>query len=286
MITSAKEDTGFKNFFLGPLNIVKKIDTRHLSLKSDSEIKNLEGHWAIVVKDLKSGKSYYYNQNEKFLSASLYKLAVMWATFAGIEKGTLKKDAVLSESVQVLDQALLGNQETEESQIENSQNQDETVTMTVEEALRAAITVSDNYAAILLAQKLDWNNIDKLMEAENLSNLDITDPPTITAQAATDLLERIYKSQAVSTGASIEMKNLLLSQSINDRIPKYLPKGTKVAHKTGELEWVKHDVGIVYGKKSDYIFVFLSETNSPKDAAETIANLSRKIFDELEARQS
>ena len=142
-------------------------------------------------------------------------------------------------------------------------------------------SIDELYGARKLSQLYD-----KLMEAENLSNLDITDPPTITAQAATDLLERIYKSQAVSTGASIEMKNLLLSQSINDRIPKYLPKGTKVAHKTGELEWVKHDVGIVYGKKSDYIFVFLSETNSPKDAAETIANLSRKIFDELEARQS
>ncbi len=62
------------------------------------------------------------------------------------------------------------------------------------------------------------------------------------------MLEKIYLGKAVSQGASIEMKNLLLAQAVDDRIPKYLPENIKVAHKTGELDTLRHDAGIVYGE--------------------------------------
>ena len=78
------------------------------------------------------------------------------------------------------------------------------------------------------------------------------------------------------------MINLLLAQKVNDRIPKYLPANIKVANKTGELEGLRHDAGIVYGKKGDYIFVFLTDTPNPPDATETIATISKQIFEELE----
>ena len=78
------------------------------------------------------------------------------------------------------------------------------------------------------------------------------------------------------------MINLLTNQTVNDRIPKYLPANIKIAHKTGELETIRNDAGIVYGKKGDYIFVFLSDTKNPLDASETIATLSKQIFEELE----
>jgi len=72
--------------------------------------------------------------------------------------------------------------------------------------------------------------------------------PQISARAAGALLEKIYLGKAVSQGASIEMKNLLLAQAVDDRIPKYLPENIKVAHKTGELDTLRHDAGIVYGE--------------------------------------
>ena len=79
------------------------------------------------------------------------------------------------------------------------------------------------------------------------------------------------------------MEQLLLAQKINDRIPKYLPTGVKVAHKTGEIDYVRHDAGIVFGSK-DYIFVFLTDTQHPGEAPEQIALLAKKVYDELESQ--
>ena len=55
-----------------------------------------------------------------------------------------------------------------------------------------------------------------------------------------------------------------------------------MGHKTADLGGIEHDAGIVLGKNSHYIFVFLSDTEMPEDAGENIARLSRQIFDVLE----
>ena len=78
------------------------------------------------------------------------------------------------------------------------------------------------------------------------------------------------------------MKIFFFAKQINDRIPKYLPEDIKVGHKTGELDSLRHDVGIILGKKSDYIFVFLSNTTSTENTSEQIALLSKEVFDALE----
>ena len=73
------------------------------------------------------------------------------------------------------------------------------------------------------------------------------------------------------------MIEILKQQTFDDRIPKYLPKGIEVAHKTGEIGGFKHDAGIVFAK-DPILIVILSESNSPKGAAERIAELSRNIY--------
>lgn len=248
---------------------------------TDPELTNLPGRWAIAVKNLKSNETYLLAADQKFPATSLYKLAVMWATYEALGKGELTPQEVLSADKITLDKIVEGRQ----AKVAPETSQ-EIVSATVENALRAAITISDNYSAILLAQRLGWENIDSLMEKEDLGDIDLIqeDAPTITAQAVMDLLERIWRGTAVSAHASQEMKTLLFNQKINDRIPKYLPGNIKVGHKTGEIDNFRHDAGIVLGKKSHYIFVFLSETSAPQEASETIATLSKKIFEALEAR--
>lgn len=247
------------------------------------DIPKLEGRWAVAIKGLNQNQSYFYNQDEIFTAASLYKLAVMWAAFNALDKGKLKSDQILSGQKAVLDQILEGKQNRNEGAGENSA----TLSYSVKAALDAMIAVSDNYSALLLAQHLGWTSIDQLMEKEGFADIDLasSDSPTVTARSVADLLERIYTNTAVDAQASEAMKNLLFAQTINDRIPKYLPMDVKVAHKTGELEGLRHDAGIVLGQNSHYIFVFLTETDSPNDAAETIAQLSKKIYDALEDKE-
>src|SRR3989344_5323342 len=89
--------------------------------------------------------------------------------------------------------------------------------------------------------------------------------------------EKLEKKQLVSSSASEAMLLLLKQQTLNDRIPKYLPESINVAHKTGELGGYKHDAGIVFTPKGDYIIVVLSKGDDPSVATERIATFSEKL---------
>ena len=239
----------------------KTIRASAVSTAIQSNLKNSQGNYSIYIKDLKDDQAFEYRSNEIFPSASIYKLAVMYKTFDALEKGEVEKDEALS--------------------LKQDANSPQT-SRTVAETLRLMITISDNDSAILLAEKFGWANIEKFLIDVGIENFKLAVQTESTPQSTAQILERIYLGQAVSKQASSEMKKLLLSQTVNDRIPKYLPQNVKVAHKTGELDTLRHDAGIVYGKKSDYIFVFFSNTPNPEDAAETIADLSKQIFEILE----
>jgi len=241
---------------------------------------NQPGKYGILVKDLKSQNTYELNSAQVFGAASVYKLAVMYAAYDAIEKGKLKKNDVLSSTQTSLDQKISGMQDLSSPPPTQTGN----ISYTVDRALNLMITISDNYSALLLAEKLGWSNMDKLMEQQGFVEINLVgaNSPNITARSIAALLEKIYKKEAVDEQSSQEMINLLLGQKVNDRIPKYLPADIKVAHKTGELETIRNDAGIVFGKKGDYIFVFLTDTPQPLDAAETIATLSKQIFEEFE----
>ncbi len=219
-----------------------------------SQIQALPGNYNVVIKDLKTNETYSTRKDQKIPTASIYKLAVMYKTFDALEKNRLKKDEILSGDI------------------------------SVSKALERMITVSDNESALLLAENLGWSNINKFLEDEGIIgfNLMVKDYPTTTAAAVSDLLERIYRKTAVSKNASEEMLKLLLAQERNDRIPLNLPLNINVAHKTGELDNFRHDAGIVFGTKGDYIFVFLTETPDPAITVSNIAKISKIMFEALE----
>lgn len=271
------------NYFQGSQNTSAQKESKlpQTYAITNPELTNLPGRWAIAVKDLKSNDTYFHNADQKFPAASIYKLAVMYKTYDSIKKGELSKEDIVTGEKSQLDQTLSGTDQPNQNQ--NPEN----ISMSVGEALRLMITISDNYTAILLSERLGWQNIDKFLEEQGLAGIDLVqkDAPSATANSVLALLERIYNHTAVDYQASREMQELLFAQTVNDRIPKYLPEGTRVAHKTGELDTLRHDAGIVFGKKSDYVVVFLTETNNTQEATENIALMSKKVFDALEAQE-
>ena len=272
-------------FYSGSKNLFIQSNQNSVAVENiiNSVSQKFPGRYALYIKDLKTQKTYKLNSEDKFSSASIYKLAVMYKTFDAIEKNQITDSEILSNNKETLDKKLSDNPKQNQNP-EQDQISPELVSFNIKEALRLMITISDNYSAILLAEKLGWGEIDDLMKKEGIDNFDLigSNSPQITAAAVAKLLERVYANKAVSANASERMKKLLFDQKINDRIPKYLPADIKIGHKTGELGLIRHDAGIILGRKSHYIFVFLTETPSPDDAAENIAQLSKKIFDELE----
>lgn len=70
---------------------------------------------------------------------------------------------------------------------------------------------------------------------------------------AARMLELLYRGEWVSPEASAEMLAIMKACQTNTRIPKLLPPTTPVAHKTGSMDKLAVDIGIVYAPKGDYI---------------------------------
>ena len=78
----------------------------------------------------------------------------------------------------------------------------------------------------------------------------------------------------VSADASAEMLDLLQGQLIRDRLPRYLPEGTVVGHKTGNWDGLVHDAGIIWAPLGPIIVVVMSDIRDEGRAVELIATLA------------
>ncbi|MEO8577262.1 MAG: serine hydrolase, partial [Gemmatimonadales bacterium] len=94
------------------------------------------------------------------------------------------------------------------------------------------------------------------------------------------LLAAIERGKILSPGSSAEMREILLAQEFNEKIPAGLPAGTRVAHKTGEITAVSHDAAIVYppGRKPYVLVVLTRGLREGKDSATLIADISRIVW--------
>lgn len=235
------------------------------------ELKSVPGEYAIVVKHLGSGETFEFKADKKFQSASLYKLWIMATSYQEIQSGRLTKTEELKNTAEKINETM--GIATESAEIKEGE-----IVMSVRLALEKMITVSHNYAAILLSDRLGYRKIATFLKTHGLNNSSYKTPPTTTASDIALFYEKLYKGELANSFYTQEMIDLLARQELNDRIPKYLPEDTRVAHKTGELGSIKHDTGIVFTEKGDYILVVLTETKSPQTAVGTIAKISEKVF--------
>lgn len=229
------------------------------------------GTYAIIIKDLRTGKTYTKNEHESFETASLYKLWVMAETYRQVADGTLTEETGMKNSVESLNKIF--NISSESAELQEGE-----ISLTVKQALEKMITISDNYSAYLLMTKIRTSSVRSLLESQNFSSSSIGPEPKTDPADMALFLEKLYRNELGTREHTEKMLDLLGKQQLNDRIPKYLPKGIKVMHKTGELGRMKHDVGIVSGPSGDYIIVLMSDSNNPQAAAERLAKVSENVY--------
>lgn len=251
--------------------IGKKNEDKAIQEAVEEILDSQNGTYSVIYKNLKTGDEFRLNPTKVYESASLYKLFVMAKTYEDLEKGEFSENTVLQDSVERLNQRFgIASEEAELTQ--------GSFKMSVTTALSQMITISHNYAALLLTSKLKTSEIKKFIKENGFDHTDFTAPPKTTPEDIELFYQKLYEGKIVSQASSREMIDLLKRQELNDRIPKYLPKGTPVAHKTGELGGMKHDAGIVFSKKGDYILILMSDTKAPLNAAEVEAKISDKVY--------
>lgn len=251
-------------------NISPSVHSEELEKIIQSELESADEAYGIAIKNLKTNEYYYYNNEREFDTASLYKLWVMGAVYEEIEKGNLSLEQNIGFEASTINERL-------DLASESAEITEGFVGNTVEGALERMITISDNYSAHILYLTIGWSTVGDFIEKYGFSNSS-TDTLTTTPDDILNYFEKLYKGEIVSQNASSEMMEILKRQQLNDRIPKYIPENIKTAHKTGELGAVKHDAGIVFNPKGDYIIVLMSKTGSQVAAAEIEAKISEKVW--------
>ena len=125
-----------------------------------------------------------------------------------------------------------------------------------------------------------------------------------TVNEMVDLLRRIHTGAGmdklgIDADARQAMRAIMLQQQLNDRMPRFLPPGVPVAHKTGTLSgpWaVRNDAGLLdLGARGTVALAFFTRTRVPQDQDpadtarllaridEEIAELTRAVYDHYTA---
>jgi beta-lactamase family protein len=98
-----------------------------------------------------------------------------------------------------------------------------------------------------------------------------------TAREMGRLFAKMAKGELISKEASETMIAILEKQQVNDRFPRYLGEGVRIAHKTGDGQpWVANDAGIVWVKGQPIALVVFTghhrgSTSEMHDAVARIA---------------
>ncbi len=233
-----------------------------------------KGNYGIAIKHLDTHEYYFSNEQRVYKTGSLYKLWIMGTTFEQIQKGKLHESDVLTQNLAKL-------REKFHVATESGEPKDQKLTMTVGEALEKMITVSDNYAAWLLTEKVGLSKVSVYLQRNGFTHSKIGTADGYPVTTAFDVMlffEKLSKGELADQSSTEKMITLLKRQRLNTKLPKYLPDNVAIAHKTGELEPFTHDAGIVYTSKGSYIIVVLSESTSRYQAEDRIADISKAAY--------
>jgi len=201
---------------------------------------------ALAAWHVESGRTWRHNEHLALPSASLIKLPLLAAFWEAVEAGRLDPNERVSVPVEarvegtgVLKALAPGLQPT------------------WSDLATLMITVSDNVAANLVIDRIGMDVIQGWIDKAGLVGTRIErrmmDRAAMsvgrgnwTSAADTEtILSAVAAGTCVSGQASREMRRALEAQQIQDRLPRRLADGVRVANKTGNFADVIHDAGIV-----------------------------------------
>lgn len=214
---------------------------------------------AVSIADLETGAEFHYHADRWFHAASTIKVAILVGVFGAIFRGDL-----LPQSRVHVRNRFLSAYDGSPYRVRLDRDANPDVhrevgrTLRVSELADAMITTSSNLATNLLLDLVGLDVLQRTIEGFGLAGIDLrrgVEDDTafehginnrVTANGLVGLLRLIGEERAFSPALSRQMVDVLLGQQFKSGIPAGLPRGAKVAHKTGEISTIAHDAGLVY----------------------------------------
>ncbi|MDQ2667585.1 MAG: class A beta-lactamase-related serine hydrolase [Gemmatimonadota bacterium] len=244
---------------------------------------------AVVIADLETGAEFHYHADRWFHAASTIKVAILVGVFGAIFRGEL-----LPQSRVHVRNRFLSAYDGSPYRVRLDRDANPDVhrevgrTLRVSELAEAMITTSSNLATNLLLDLIGLDVLQRTLESFDLHGIDlrrgVEDEKAfdhginnrVTANGLVGLLRLIGEERAFSPELSRRMLDILHAQHFKSGIPAGLPRGARVAHKTGEISTIAHDAGLVYlpGRKPYALAVLTEWDPSGTGRSATIAAAS------------
>ena len=260
-----------------------------LQAQLQSAIAAYQGKVAIYATDVNTGRSVAVNADTPVPTASVIKLTILYDAVKDIEEG----------KASFADPLTL----TKDNQVEGSgvlQFFDTPLPLTLKDALWMMVIQSDNTATNLAIDRLGLQNIDNRILSLGLKNTwlykKVFLPPSgpepadqktfglgkTTAREMASVMAHFATCDTIRKDLCDAAVQMLKNQSDQAAIPRYL-RGIQVANKTGALDNVRNDVGIVYAKNGPIVISAFTYDNkdeswSPDNSAQLlIGRLAQSI---------
>jgi beta-lactamase class A len=247
----------------------------------------------LAYMDLGSGDTLFLNADSSFHAASTMKVPVMIELFRRASTGSFGLDQrlmIVNQFASIVDGSAYALDPTADSDTTLYHRVGGRVS--VDTLLRLMITRSSNLATNTLIALVGAEEVNRTMRSLGAHRIQVLrgvedgkafDRGLINTTTARDLatiLRAIEDGRAGSLKATSDMRQILLAQEFNDRIPAGLPPGVRVAHKTGEITAHSHDAAIVYppGRKPYVLVVLTRGIQDGARASRLIADISSIVY--------
>jgi beta-lactamase class A len=227
-----------------------------------------------------------HRSDEQHYAASTMKLALVIAAYRQADAGLLDLDQLVEvheDFASVVDAPRFTMDRDEDSDPEPWRRIGEKVTLRWL-GLRALVR-SSNLATNLLLERVGLPAVQETLRAldahGSTTDRGIEDAAArgaglqnlVTASDLARTLQALVADAVASPRAGQEILDMLAAQQLRDTIPAQLPPGTRVAHKSGWVDGISHDAGIVYPSgREPFVFVMCTTSDlSEEEGRQLIA---------------
>jgi serine-type D-Ala-D-Ala carboxypeptidase (penicillin-binding protein 5/6) len=230
------------------------------------------GELAVMIKHLPSGETFSHRETEEMPTASLIKFPLLMAAYKAIDEGKVELD----QPIKVEKDDFAPGSGVLTSHFSPG------LSLSLRDAMQLMIVYSDNTATNLVIDEVGLETTNKLMEeldcpATRLHakvfrrNTSIAPERSqkfgLGSTSAADmikLLELVHEKQFVSEERSKQILDHLYACEAKSTVPRYLPTGTRVAHKTGSVNETRTDAGLMDTPAGTIAFCVLTTGNADK----------------------
>ena len=235
---------------------------------------------SLIIQDLDGTQLYMQGSHHKVPSASIIKIPILYTLFSQAEEGKVS----LEEQFVLTQEDIVGGSG-------ELQHQPVGTSFSLEYLAREMIRISDNTATNMIIKRIGLfsvnNKMDELgLETTRLNRL-MMDFEAIAAgrqnytspAEMNSLLLLLYSSSGLSERLQQGMIEMLLDCADHATIRSQLPSGLNVAHKTGTLDYVRGDAGIIFSPTPLVISIFVEDFSSTEEAEEIIGTVARLAYE-------